>query len=127
MTIKEIRQLTNLSQKKFCEKYGIPLQTLCKWEQGYRNPTSYEIEWLEKIVREDLKMDNNEAVEILNEKYMDIEYYFAEHDCHKEDFDSDFQEAIRTAIQAIKEVQQYREIGTIEECRKAVMQSQIEK
>lgn len=58
MTIKEIRQLTNLSQKKFCGKYGIPLQTLCKWEQGYRNPTSYEMEWLERIVKEDLKMDN---------------------------------------------------------------------
>ena len=57
MTIKEIRQLTNLSQKKFCDKYGIPLQTLCKWEQGYRNPTSYEMEWLEQVVRKDIPQE----------------------------------------------------------------------
>ena len=29
-------------------------------------------------------------------------------------------EAARTAISALKEIQQYREIGTVEECRKAV-------
>lgn len=56
MTIKEIRQLTNLSQRKFCEKYGIPLQTLCKWEQGHRTCSDYVVELLEFKVREDLKM-----------------------------------------------------------------------
>ncbi|MDE6314793.1 MAG: hypothetical protein K2M46_14465 [Lachnospiraceae bacterium] len=56
MTIKEIRQLTSLSQKKFCEKYGIPLQTLCKWEQGYRTCPDYVAELLEFKVREDIGM-----------------------------------------------------------------------
>ncbi|MBM6745231.1 hypothetical protein H6A32_13150 [Drancourtella massiliensis] len=32
----------------------------------------------------------------------------------------DYKEASDIAIRAIKEVQQYREIGTVEECRKAV-------
>lgn len=57
MTIKEIRQLTNISQKKFCEKYGIPLQTLCKWEQGHRTCPDYVVELLEFKVREDFKME----------------------------------------------------------------------
>lgn len=56
MTIKEIRQLTNLSQSKFCKKYGIPLQTFQKWEQGHRSPPNYVVELLEFKVREDLKM-----------------------------------------------------------------------
>lgn len=58
MTIKEIRQLTNLTQQKFCDKYGIPLVTLRKWEQGHRSPPGYLVELLEFKVKEDLKMDN---------------------------------------------------------------------
>lgn len=61
MTIKEIRQLTNLSQPKFCEKYGIPLATLRKWEQGHRTCSSYVAELLEFKVKEDLKMENFNA------------------------------------------------------------------
>lgn len=55
MTIKEIRQLTNLSQQKFCEKYNIPLPTLRKWEQGNREPPGYVLELLEFKVREDME------------------------------------------------------------------------
>ncbi len=58
MTVKEIRQLTNLSQQKFCENYNIPLPTLRKWEQGNREPPGYVLELLEFKVREDLKMEN---------------------------------------------------------------------
>lgn len=60
-------------------------------------------------------MTENEAIEILREKYMDIEYHFAEHDCYMEEYDTEFQEAIETATKALKEIQQYRSIGTIEE------------
>lgn len=67
MTIKEIRQLTNLSQKKFCEKYGIPLQTLCKWEQGYRTCPDYVVELLEFKVREDLKMEKMVSMSMIDE------------------------------------------------------------
>lgn len=56
MKIKEIRQLTGLSQPKFCERYSIPLPTLRKWEQGHRTCPDYVAELLEFKVREDLKM-----------------------------------------------------------------------
>lgn len=55
MTIREIRALTGLSQTKFCKKYGMPLQTLQKWEQGHRSPPDYLVELLEFKVGEDLK------------------------------------------------------------------------
>lgn len=55
MTIKEIRQLANLSQQKFCEKYNIPLPTLRKWEQGNREPPGYVLELLEFKVRKDME------------------------------------------------------------------------
>lgn len=60
MTIKEIRQLTNLTQQKFCDKYGIPLQTLRQWEQEHRSPPDYLVELLEFKVREDLKNVQND-------------------------------------------------------------------
>lgn len=60
-------------------------------------------------------MTENEAIEIFREKYMDIEYHFAEHDCYMEEYDTEFQEAIETATKALKEIQQYRSIGTIDE------------
>lgn len=58
MTIKEIRQLTNLSQSQFSKKYGIPLQTFQKWEQGHRSPPDYLVELLEFKVREDFGVKN---------------------------------------------------------------------
>lgn len=39
--IKEIRQATNLTQKEFAKKFGIPLSTLRKWEQNESSPPSY--------------------------------------------------------------------------------------
>ena len=52
-TIKEIRQITNLSQGKFAERYGIPVRTLQGWECGKGTPPPYVLKWLERIVRED--------------------------------------------------------------------------
>ncbi len=64
-------------------------------------------------------MTENEAIESLNEKYMDMEYYFAEHDCYPKEYDAEFQEAMAAAMKALKEIQQYRAIGTVDECREA--------
>ena len=36
------------------------------------------------------------------------------------DFVTDYKEAAEMAITALKEIQQYREVGTVEECQKAV-------
>lgn len=46
--IKEIRETTGLSQKAFAQIYGIPLRTLCNWEQGTNTPAPYVIDLLAK-------------------------------------------------------------------------------
>lgn len=65
-------------------------------------------------------MTENEVIEILNEKYMDIEYYFVEHGCYMREYDAEFQEAMVTAMDALDEIQQYRAIGTPKECHEAI-------
>lgn len=44
-----------------------------------------------------------------------------------DDTECDFGKALLMAIEAIKEVQQYREIGTVEECREAVKKQEPKK
>lgn len=39
--IKELRDTTGLTQQAFAERYGIPLSTLRKWEQGEATPAPY--------------------------------------------------------------------------------------
>ena len=53
-SIKEIRSLTGLSQRAFCEKYNIPTRTLEAWEAGERKPAPYLLILMEKAVRYDL-------------------------------------------------------------------------
>lgn len=56
MTIREIRNLTGLSAKKFGEKYGgIPLRTIQAWEAGDRQPPEYVIELLKRAVKGDIE------------------------------------------------------------------------
>lgn len=62
-------------------------------------------------------MKDSEALEILREKYMDMEYYFAENDCYPEGYDAEYQEAI---AEVVKKLSEYSKIGTVEECRAAV-------
>lgn len=56
MEIKDIRKLAGLSQGKFCEKYGIPLGTLRKWEAGTRKPPEYVLRLLKRAVQADRNM-----------------------------------------------------------------------
>lgn len=56
MTVKELRQLTGLSQKAFGEKYHIPKRTVENWESGQRNPSETIIYLLERAVKEDYNM-----------------------------------------------------------------------
>ena len=53
--IKDIRKLSKLSQPQFAKKYGIPLSTLRKWEQGQRKCPQYVLDLLEFKVRKDVK------------------------------------------------------------------------
>ena len=39
--MKELRNMTGMTQKAFAEMYGIPLSTLRKWEQGESSPAPY--------------------------------------------------------------------------------------
>lgn len=41
MTIKELRQLTGLNIKQFCELLLIPRRTYDNWEKGISNPPEY--------------------------------------------------------------------------------------
>ena len=56
MTIKEIRELTGLTQDKFSEKYGIPKVNIAKWESGMASPTQYLCNLLEFKVRYDYNL-----------------------------------------------------------------------
>lgn len=56
-------------------------------------------------------MDEKEAIQ-------ELESRISPYDTCKADFDAN--EAIKTAIRALEEVQQYRAIGTVEECQAAV-------
>jgi len=63
MTIKGIRALTGLSQKKFAEQYHINLRTLQHWEanptsQTYRECPEYYTYLLEKVVRQEYNIPN---------------------------------------------------------------------
>lgn len=67
MKIQDIRKLSNLSQRKFCKKYNIPLSTLRQWEQGKREPPDYLVELLEFKVREDLSMEKTVSMATIDE------------------------------------------------------------
>lgn len=49
--IKELRDRTNLSQNRFAEKFGIPVSTLRKWEQGETTPAPYIVNMLARQIK----------------------------------------------------------------------------
>lgn len=53
MKIKELRNLTGLSQSKFATKYSINVRTLQSWEADKRTPPAHTLAMLERIVKED--------------------------------------------------------------------------
>lgn len=48
MTIKELRKMTGLSQRKFSEYFGIPIRTIQEWEQERHTPAEY---WIKLLLR----------------------------------------------------------------------------
>lgn len=60
MTIREIRESTGLSQGKFCEKLGIPVRTLQKWEIGERSCPDYVVELVAYRVKHDPEFPKRE-------------------------------------------------------------------
>ena len=72
-------------------------------------------------------MTEQEVIEIICDKIETCEFYFAEHDRYPEWCEYEFLEALGIAISTFKEIQQYRKIGTVEECREAVEKQKAKK
>lgn len=56
MTIKELRQMTGLTQAAFAEKYHIPRRTIENWESSgpaHRDPPGYVLELLEYKIKKE--------------------------------------------------------------------------
>lgn len=68
--IKELRDRTKLSQKEFAEKYGIPVSTLRKWEQGETTPAPYVVSMLAKQIK-----GSNERLQKIEHKDGSVFYY----------------------------------------------------
>lgn len=49
----EIRSISGLSRKAFCDKYGIPVRTVEAWDAGINDPSDWVMDLLERVVRED--------------------------------------------------------------------------
>ena len=72
-------------------------------------------------------MTESEAIEIIWERHMDCEDYRLQFDSYPDGYDFEFDQAVLIAAQALEEIQQYREIGTVEECREAVEKQRTKK
>ena len=53
-TVKELRELSFMSQTEFSEATGIPKRTLENWEQGKRNPPEWVMTLLDYFVTHEL-------------------------------------------------------------------------
>ena len=79
-------------------------------------------------------MTENEAIKELEKFQLQVEHSIAEEErCEYDNLekalqeDKEFLEAFDMAISALKEIQQYRKIGTVEECREAVEKQKAKK
>lgn len=54
----KIRNILGISRAEFSRRYNIPLRTLENWESGDREPPKYVLELLERVVKEDSKLEN---------------------------------------------------------------------
>lgn len=54
LNMRHIRKITQLSQKNFAEKYGIPQRSIEQWEEEKRNPPKYLYKLLAWAVFSDL-------------------------------------------------------------------------
>jgi len=51
MTIRELREKTGMSQSKFADMFGIPLNTLQRWEINYRKPPEYVVCMITELLK----------------------------------------------------------------------------
>ena len=73
-------------------------------------------------------MTENELIEVLKNNYpKTCKMVTGRYQGGFDDTECDFGQALTSAISALKEIQQYREIGTVEECREAVEKQKAKK
>ena len=57
--IKELRELTGMNRKEFCEYFKIPYRTVTEWERGTRNAPDYVLRLLSYYIKmEQVKKDS---------------------------------------------------------------------
>lgn len=67
MNIKQLRAITELTQKDFATKFNIPLRTLQNWEAGHRVPPPYVIAMINRIIALEVKLEIIEHRDVLKE------------------------------------------------------------
>lgn len=68
--IRELRELTGMTQKSFADMYGIPLSTLRKWEQGESSPAPYVLNLLARTLP-----GTNESLQHISDNDGHLYYY----------------------------------------------------
>ena len=58
--IKALREKTGLSQRKFAEKFNIPVANLQSWEQGINRPLDYVMFMIQTILEQEKKIEELE-------------------------------------------------------------------
>ena len=57
--IKELREITGMNRREFCEYFDIPYRTVTEWERDNRHAPEYVLRLLEYYIRmENLKKEN---------------------------------------------------------------------
>ena len=49
--IKELREMTGMNRREFCDYFGIPYRTVSEWERDGRHAPDYLIRLLEYYIR----------------------------------------------------------------------------
>lgn len=61
MTIKELRKITGLSQRRFADYFGLNVRTLQDWELGRTQPPVYLPNLLERILKMESMNDSSDS------------------------------------------------------------------
>lgn len=59
MKMKELRELTGMSQSKFAAYFGISVRNIQEWEQERKQPPPYLISLLERILDDEYFNEDN--------------------------------------------------------------------
>ncbi len=60
--IKELREMTGMNRREFCDYFNIPYRTVTEWERDNRHAPEYVLRLLEYYIRME-KLDKNKQEE----------------------------------------------------------------